>query len=57
MNLLLGIKELLKTFSFSTKMAPVRRITAIELLSFFTNTAPQNVYFIVIYHLLYAKKE
>ena len=32
-------------------MAPVQSITDITLLSFFTNTADENVYLVVHYHL------
>ena len=37
-------------------MAPAQKITDIVLLSFLTNTAPQNVYFIVHYHLFLRQK-
>ena len=40
MNLHFGIKQLLKSFSFSTKMAPIGSMTDIELFSFFTDTIP-----------------
>ena len=55
MKLLFGIKQLVKSF-FIIKMAPVQSITEIVLLSFLTNTAPQNVYFLVHYHLFLRKK-
>ena len=38
---------------FSIKMTPVQSITDIILSSFLTNTAPQNTYLIVHYHLFY----
>ena len=47
MKLLSGIKKLVKSFSFSTKIALAGSITDIVLLSFLTNTTPQNVYSIV----------
>ena len=56
MKLLSGIKELVKSFCFSVKMAPAQSITDIVLLSSLTNTAPQNVYFIAHYHLFLRKK-
>lgn len=57
MNLLPDIKKILKSFPFNTKIALVQSITGIELLTFLTNTAPQNFYFIVHYHFFLRKKE
>ena len=37
-------------------MAPVQSMTDIVLLSLLTNTAPQNVYFIIHYNLFLRKK-
>ena len=41
-----GEKKVVKSFFLSTKMAPIESITDIVLLSFLTDTAPQNVYLI-----------
>ena len=38
-------------------MAPLQNMTDIVALSILNNTAPQNVYFIVQYHLFISKKK
>ena len=61
MKLLSRSKYLVRSFSSSTKVAPVSSITDIVLLGFFIiinivegfiNTAPLNVYFMLLYHLV-----
>ena len=42
MKLLSNIKQLVKGFSFGTKMAPVRGIIGIALFSFLTNIFPRK---------------